>query len=240
MDQKLKNFDRNIEQMMNENAVTPPFGMWNRISAELEAEVAAPAPASVNSPIPERTILGFIAGALLIGASLITAYLVDNSSTPVQQQASTNATIVTPAPVTPAFVTPAKVETPAVIAATNAAPVIARSSKPKSIAKPVEEKVVAQAEPATSPVQSMFPNSEVMVPTQEVAENGLSNEPYFFPAIDMGSRESKPVQKTVAAPVTKAKTEVKADDDEREDAPRIKFRPQKHKTFKYGRYNRLK
>jgi len=232
MEQKLKNFDRHIEQLMNENAVSPPFGMWNRISAELDAQVV-PVPASVNSPIPQRTIIGFIAGAVLIGASLITAYLVDNSSKSETTTATINTTIVTPA-----INTPAKLETtPVVIAKAETKPVV-RSSKPKLIPKPVEEKMAPVAE--TTPAPALSQNAEVMVPTQDIAENHLNTEPYYFPAIDMGTRESKPAEK-IETPVSKSKVLVKGDEEEeREDAPRVKFHPQKHRSWKFGRYNRLK
>lgn len=37
MEQEIKNFDRTIEESMNNFSAQPPFGMWNRISAELDA-----------------------------------------------------------------------------------------------------------------------------------------------------------------------------------------------------------
>ena len=88
----MKNFDRSIEKMMNENEVAPPHGMWNRIAAELETS-AAPMPVSVNSPIPQRTVFGFIAGALLISASMMTAYLVNEHA---KEENPLVANIVTP------------------------------------------------------------------------------------------------------------------------------------------------
>src|SRR4051812_37984037 len=78
MDQKIKDFDRRIEQMMNENAVAPPFGMWNRISADLDAE-ALPIATPPASAIPGRAMVGMFAGALILGATLVTAYLVNNT-----------------------------------------------------------------------------------------------------------------------------------------------------------------
>jgi hypothetical protein len=240
MDQKMKNFDRNIEQLMNESAVTPPFGMWNRIAGELEAE-AMPVAASVNSPIPQRTILGFIAGAALIGASLITAYLVDNTSKP-ETITTVNTTITTPALSTPQVTTPANVEAPAVVPMVENKPVV-RSSKPTTIAKAVEEKTTPAEVASAAPVMSN--NSEVMVPSQEIAENNMSNEPYYFPAIDMGDRQSKPVEK-IGTPVAKTKAVVKTDDDDNErevvsNNDRVKkFRPKKHRSFSYGKIIRRK
>lgn len=232
MDQKMKNFDRSIEQMMNENAVTPPFGMWNRISAELEAE-ATPVPVSVNSPIPQRAILGFIAGAVLIGASLVTAYFVNDFNKKENTALAFNTPVVQQTP----EITPVIAETPVIVFREVVKPV-AHSSKPTSIAKPVEEKVVAPIETSATPAENISANTEVSVPTQPLAENKVVSEPYFFPAIDMNTGENKPQDK-VATPVTKVKTDSKnTEDDEREvsnDPPRIKFHPKKHRSFSYGR-----
>ena len=219
--------------MMNEHQVAPPFGMWNRISAELDAE-ATPVPVSVNSPIPQRAILGFIAGALLIGASLVTAYLVDNSS---NKQSQPTGGIALNTHQTPAF-TPVNTEAPVVVAPKQEVKLAVRSSKPRSIAKPVEENVVAPAETVSTPAQTLPTNTEVSVPSQNIAQNNGVSEPYYFPAIDVNTPETKT---QVAAPVTKTvKADTKpTDDDDRDvvsnDPPRIKFHPKKHRSFSYGR-----
>jgi len=232
MDQKMKNFDRSIEQMMNESAVTPPFGMWNRISAELGPEVT-PVPVSVNSPIPQRTIAGFIAAAVLIGASLVTAYVVNDLSNKENKAGKVTTVTTQQAPV----IAPVATEAPVVTAKLETKPVV-HSSKPTSIAKPVEEKITP-AETAAVPAEALRSNTEVSVPNQTIAENNVVNEPYFFPAIDIASQENKPTEKVVT-PVTKAKVETKnSDDNDREvvsnDPPRIKFHPKKHRSFSYGK-----
>lgn len=229
----MKNFDRNIEQMMNEHEVTPPFGMWNRISAELDKEVAQ-VPVSVNSPIPQRTIFGFIAGALLISASMMTAYLVNDYSKKEKAVIVNNVVVDKTINTTPVVS-----ETPTIIFRENTKQ-IARYSKPISITKPVEERIVAQAKTPTTPVQILPTNTEVSVPAQFIAENSGGSEPYYFPAIDMNS------PKTEATPITKAvKVDTKnPDDNDREissnDFPKIKFRPKKHRSFSYGKIIRRK
>ena len=82
MEHNTKNFDRGIEQMMNEHEVAPPFGAWNRISSELDAmpAIAAGAAPVVTSLIPKRALTGIIAAALVIGATMVTGYFVNNST----------------------------------------------------------------------------------------------------------------------------------------------------------------
>ena len=79
MEQNIKNFDRGIEQKMNEHEVAPPFGMWNRISSELDAMPIAAAAPIATSLIPKRAMMGIIATALVIGTAMITGYLVSSS-----------------------------------------------------------------------------------------------------------------------------------------------------------------
>lgn len=222
----MKDFDRNIEQLMNEHEVAPPFGMWNRIAAELESG-AAPIPVSVNSPIPQRMVIGFIAGAIFIGASLVTAYIINNN----------------PKQVTPTVSVAPAIQQPNSATALNAAPVaiiqqeiklVTRVSKPKSLAKPVEESVVTEVSSAN---QVLVSSSEVSIPTQTVAENNTVIEPYYFPAVD-NTNENKINEKTVA-PITKVIAK-NTDDNDKEsisnnEAPKIKFRPRKHRSFSYGK-----
>jgi len=227
MDKKMKNFDRNIEQMMNEHEVAPPFGMWNRISAQLDAETIV-APAAANTPVPKRIIGGFIAGALLIGATLLTAYLVNNTTTKK-------------APVAAALTTTTVSETPAVNIApaiTEAIPVamketkrVARISKAKTIAKPAAEKLIT-AEEKTVAMNTLPANAEVLIPTVS-AENSSAAEAYYFPAVD-NLNDKKVEEKAVVAPVKKVV--IKSDERERETVSNnIKFRPKKHRSFSYGR-----
>ena len=234
MDQKMKNFDRSIEKMMNEHEVAPPFGMWNRIAAELETS-ATPIPVFVNSPIPQRSVYGFIAVALLISASLLTAYLVNNSTkeetTPVTKALATKAAIAAP------VIT----EIPTLVFREETKPTVSTSQT--KAAKPFGGKTIATQNPTT--ITAQLPVTEVLVPSQEVVHNNTVTEPYFFPAIDAITPQAKVEEKATASVTKTAKKISKSiDDDNREisfnDMPKIKFRPKKHRTFTYGKIIRKK
>lgn len=223
----MKNFDRNIEQMMNENEVAPPFGMWNRIATELETGAAA-VPVSVNSPIPQRTVFGFVAGALFISASLLTAYLVNDYSKEEKTIAINTSVVNQPsvsAPVTQEMQT---------IIFRDEVKSTARISKSIATTLPVAEKATEAASTNVSANTSKL-HTEVSVPTQAIAENNGVTEPYYFPAIDIDN--AKKVEEKTTASI--AKVSKATDVNEREvssyEAPKIKFRPKKHRSFSYGR-----
>ena len=228
----MKNFDRSIEKMMNEHEVTPPFGMWNRIAAELETS-ATPMPVSVNSPIPQRTVFGFIAGALLISASMMTAYLV-NEHSKEESPLIANA-VITPKP-TIENVTNVVSPIPTVVFRERKT---AHVSKSKPISKSVEERTIATEVPATTPSQLLPMPTEVSVPTQTIAQSKGVIEPYYFPAIDVNTPSNKEKEK-ITASIAKTKIDSKTTgDNDREisyyDPPKIKFRPRKHRNFSYGK-----
>ena len=226
MEKKMKDFDRNIEQLMNEHEVAPPFGMWNRIAAELETGVVS-SPVSVNSPIPQRAVIGFIAGAIFIGASLVTAYVINSNS-------KMEAPITTVAHQTTNIIAPVIFKSESVVK--QEIKLVARVSKPKTVAKAVEEPTVIEESTAN---QVLVSSSEVSIPTQTIAENNAVNEPYYFPAVDNMS-ENKVAEKTVAPTKAIAKP---TDDNDKEsvsnnDPPKIRFRPKKHGKFGYMKINR--
>ncbi len=233
MEQKMKNFDRRIEQMMNESEVTPPFGMWNRIAAELETG-ATPIPVSVNSPIPQRTVFGFIAGALLISASLMIAYLLNGYSAE-EKAIAVNTAVVSQPSETTTVVT----EVPTIVFREEVRPAVIRSSKLKSIAKPAKEIVSSIQEPASA-AQVIPAHAEVLIPNQPIAQSNGVTEPYYFPAIDINTTQNKTENKIVASVAKTVKTEKTSEEKGREiissnDVPKIKFRPKKHRSFSYGR-----
>lgn len=229
----MKNFDRKIEQMMNESEVAPPFGMWNRIAAELETE-ATVAPVSVNSPIPQRSMFGFIAGALLISASLLSAYLVNEYAKEESTVSLSSAVATKPINVT------TTTEIPTLIFREEAKHVT-RIAKSKSVVQPVSEKLTAHKEIATALVEKTPPLlTEVSVPNQPIAQNSAVTEQYYFPAIDINTRNNKVEEKATASIAKAAKSDAKVkDDDDQEvssyEPPRIKFRPRKHRSFSYGK-----
>lgn len=234
-----KNFDRNIEQLMNENEVTPPFGMWNRIAAELDASATAPAAASQTSPLPQRSFTGLIAGTLIIGVSLIAAYLINSATTIPKTEA---VVVATPAP-------SVIVKTAPVIAEQNLQ-IETKTKRTAPITKSAPtKKLTAKVLKANSnPTVTLPAHTEIFIPTAHISTVNPITDKYFFPAIDMARAEVKQADKPVeeVAEVS-AKTKVikTDDDDEREtlvnrDAPRIKFRPKKHRNFTYGKIIRRK
>lgn len=242
-----KNFDRNIEQLMNEHEVTPPFGTWNRIAAELEATTATtPVSAPSSAAIPQRSFTGLMAGVLLIGASLIAAYLV-NTSTKVAKPEAVGATVnsnnTTPE-ITKALPVIAEQNLQvAATAKTTIAPVkAARASKKISVAKANTTNV--------NPTVALPAHAEIFIPTAHITTvSSPLAERYYFPAIDMAQAEVQQTKSSTTDITEEASVKPKVvkadDDDDREilsnrDAPRIKFRPKKHRSFSYGKIIRRK
>jgi len=106
----------------------------------------------------------------------------------------------------------------------------ARISKSIATKAPVVEKATE-----SEPTNVSANNTEVSVPTQAIAENNGVTEPYYFPAIDIDN--AKKVEEKTTASI--AKVSKATDVNEREvssyEAPKIKFRPKKHRSFSYGR-----
>ncbi|HLP49581.1 MAG TPA: hypothetical protein VK154_01790 [Chitinophagales bacterium] len=237
MDQKMKNFDRGIEQMMNESAVAPPFGMWNRISAQLDAEVAVAAKPAA-SPVPQRSLTGMVIGALIIGASLVTAYVVNSTDNNNNRPSAITATA--PVVVAPAIATP--VTTPAIsqqqpVLVSEVKPTAIRSSKPKTIAKPVEEKVTIAEETASVSATHYANDIDLLIPVMPVSANTATNDTYFFPAVDSYTGEGNKTENKAIAKVVKTEKAVEREVTTSSE-PRIKFRPKKHNKHSYGKINR--
>jgi hypothetical protein len=153
MEQEIKQFDRTIEESMNGLSATPPFGMWNRISAELDA--AEPAIAAGVAPITsttiQRTPWRYIAAAAVTGIAVVGAFVysyVGNNNT-VQPVANNNDT--------PANITPAN---NAVVVAPVADNTIAAIEEVKPAATVAKKKVVK--------VESVNPSNEVAIQTPSV------------------------------------------------------------------------
>jgi hypothetical protein len=236
MDQKIKNFDRSIEQMMNENSVAPPFGMWNRISAELDAEVLPPvsSPASV---IPGRAMIGFFAGALILGGTMVTAYLLNNKTAAPQQ-------IVSQEPVVVNMPEKEKVE-PVIIAESPKASIVSETKK-SLVAKPAVSQIAEEKQVVTEPYTTY---QEVAVPNQTNAESASASlDPYYFPPVDIDAPEvnKAPVaaskETTVCKPaeeetkVVEKKVKVQSQTSEK----KLKFKKRRSGGFTYGHLNRLR
>jgi hypothetical protein len=243
MEEQIKNFDRGVERLMNEHEVTPPFGMWNRISAELDALPVA-AGVAPTSFIPKRAIVGFIAGAMILGASLITGYLVHSANQP---EARTPVQTVTPVS-TPVAATTASQPASEMVAT---APVAVMHHKVLHHvqAKPVEENAGPAQTTAsntntlpvviTSPVTSNL-NSDVPAPIETVSQNINEPQTYYFPPIDISNTEKSNAEHISAAKAHELDSKP-ADDDRPRAEVKMKWRPKKHGAgFSYGKINKVK
>ncbi len=238
MEQNIKNFDRKIEQMMNENSVAPPFGMWNRIASELAAEALPVAAAAPVAFIPKRAVVGFIAGVAVIGLSLVTAYLVTNNNSVKREQVAKDSNpVIVSSPAT-------TLESPSLIILEKVKEVVA----PK--VKLVRHSVVvasANTQIATESVPADN-NSDVSVPSQSVSnsEIGVSGA-YYFPPVDINSVE-KTHQDEIATVTASQLAKQEADENLAEkkikiassgNDMRVKFKKHKRGGFTYGSLNRL-
>lgn len=230
MEPNFKNFDRNIERMMNEHEVTPPFGMWNRIAADLEAEVA-PVSVSTKTPVPLNSIYKFAAGALFISASLIIALLTNNSS-------SVTNPIITP---TGNSVTESK---QVVLQVSSAVVPMAVASKKKSVGnKSTKSKNIVKHTTLTHSNQSVKVSApitletKIISPAQSFSVGNISEPYYITPVAVTTNAPSSAKEEELSAAVSTIKTQKAVEKDDREvsDYSRIKFRPKKHRSFTYGR-----
>lgn len=235
MEQNMNNqFDKAIEQAMNSYTEAPPFGMWNRISAELgEAAPAATSPAAVSSIFTKGSIYGFISGALFI-SGLVTASFLFNNSKSLEAVNSGVEKVVSPAEaVTNAL--PSKIEV-----ATAELPVASvvkggTSRKTKSMTfKPAKESVLELplAEPTISAVliQEPVASEEIEILAEESSASE-SNEAAISSAISLLNHstiysDTRTEEKSGKVSVTKEQ--------------KLKFRPHKRPSHSYPRINRSK
>ncbi len=251
MEQNTKNFDRKIEQMMNEHQVAPPFGTWTRISADLDAMPVAAAAAGaapvVTSLIPKRALAGIIAAALVIGTSVITGYVVnsyrdnEHANTPVTKT-SVATTITKPASVQQTE--PVKsVVTPSEIALTKV--------KVRHIAAtdPVQSTIIAaqQVQPVINqPVAVTIPapvinneNTDVPTPLEPVAQKAEDTQTYFFPPIDVNTPEKTNTPAKTGIGSKSHSTDVAAAPNTDDDKPKRKrFHPARKRDWGYMNINR--
>ena len=254
MEQNTKNFDRNIEQKMNEHEVAPPFGMWNRISSELEAvpaAVAAAGPPVAASLIPKRAMTGIIAAALVIGASLITGYLVNNSMHADKAgngNTAANTVAKTSVAATTKPATANNTNTQTVGVKTTVQPLIAAvvrvKTKPAIATTPVQATIQAaqQVQPTINePVAAVNispvvvnSNTDVPTPIEPVAQNVQEPQTYYFPPIDVNTPERPAASaKVVTSKARNGETTVASNTDDDKPA-RKRFHPKKRQKFTYG------
>ena len=220
--------------MMNETTVTPPYGMWNRISSELPPEMASPAIAP-TSVIPGRAIISFVAGSILIGATFLTAYLFDKNITvhPKSFNQAESATNINAIRNEETFVA---LETK-------------RSNSISSIERRLDIKPVLlrKMEKPITDSEHFQNNLDVVVPNQPVTESATTNDTYYFPPVDIDIPEVKNAASASVATKTDKPNEDETKIAEKRIRPaslgnekRIKFRKRRTRDFSYGHLNRLK
>ena len=242
MDQKIKNFDRSIEQKLNESEVAPPFGMWNRISAQLDvAETLPVAAAAPVALISKRHIAGFIAAAAIISSSLITAYLVNayNQSENISQP--DNQTTVTTTKKTETVTPPVLGLVEHKVAAT-----ITKKSAPAVVAITNEEPLMVNSLPEqpTNNLPSAKLN-EVAVPDFSIAQNtDKVSDVYYFPPVDVNNQPAEKAAISNESSSTKLITsekpmEKKISKSSSSEKRIMLRRHNKRSGFTYGSLNRL-
>lgn len=187
-DKSIKDFDRAIEQAMNEHAVPPPFGAWNRIAAELDAPVAA---APIVRPFPIAAVGGFVAGALFLGG-VVAGVLVYNGNNLNNITYPVASNVVAPAVSETTYAAPAVSETANTVTESNMIAAVLPSQQPS---KAIAVKTVAADKASDSKVATLENNNDVAVPQVNVANNASNvTTPYYFPPVDI-TMDEQPVQK---------------------------------------------
>ena len=230
----MKNFNRRIEQMMNETAVTPPYVMWNRISSELPSEITPPV-AAPTSVIPGRAIISLVAGSMIVGATLLTNYLF-NKDVVVHPKSFNQAESATNISAQKNVETIVALETKR----SNSISSIKRSLDFKPVLMRKMEKPIMDREHFQN-------NLDVVVPNQKVTESAVTNDTYYFPPVDIDVPEAKNTESASIATKPDKPNEDETKLTEKRIRPalfggekRIKFRKRRVRDFSFGRINRLK
>jgi|GEM_PF-1825912 len=252
-EKSIKDFDRAIEQAMNEYSVAPAFGMWNRISAELgnvEEVAVAPKP---STALPKGLVAGFIAGALVIGTT-ITGLLVYNgnnlpvvnNTTTVQQplnnsrNQSNNENAIVPVAVENA----AKEKNAVVVADEPATPhvkIMVVTAVNTVSAKPAKQVKTTVANIDTNPMgyNGISNNNDVAVPQMVVGSKAASADTYYFPPVDINIPGEKIDAASTANNDNDDEEEVKNNDSKKvisrssSSPERIKFKKKRRTHYTY-------
>lgn len=247
----MKDFDRHIERSMNEFAVAPPFGMWNRIQGELDGTQPEAVPAPVASPMAPRGVLvGFMAGAALIGLLVGGYFMYNSTNTEVikpnqsgisRQNTSTNRTgnDVQVMPIEVPQKQPQTVQPSIVSIPVANKPVLASVNN-------VEEH---STQTLSSTVKHAVTDGQASVGEQE-NNVGSDNNNYYFPPVDIATSETSNNEEIVSAlyrgynsvdPNADTKiTEPKKTRSSSDSRVKFKIKRKPRGGFSYGRLNRLK
>lgn len=235
----IKDFDRGIENRMNDHVAAPPFGAWNRIAAELEAgpvavvSTTAPAQPWINT----GTVLGFVSGALMIG-TFVGSWLLYNKYNANEASAIVQRATEVAAQVNTVSVPVVSVEQPKGNILPSAKNVVVLAAN-----KPTKE-----TEYTTVRLNS---NEDVAAPTVKLPMDKQkgTDEPYYFPPVDINVPEAKAVNTEIAE--DNLQPEVKEVDEPAKtvevkkitsssSSSHVKFKKKRSSGWNYGKINRTK
>lgn len=241
-DKMIQQFDRAIEQAMNNYTEAPPFGMWNRISAELGEPAPSAAP---NNAIPSwintGSVVGFLSGALLIGGLVVGNLLYNNNPIAFSEY---NKTVSAPLAVTPSI---KEEEDKVVQAALSFAAPAVKLRAPKTIT--IESTEASTAEQVIDKTEA---TNYTAAATSEIVATEARERNFYFPPVDIETGTApqiQPAQVEAALPQMQhttiyseagLKTEEKVKSASTSKDQRLKFRPKKKKSHSYGHINRSK
>jgi hypothetical protein len=235
-DKLIKDFDRSIEQMMNQHTVTPPFGAWNRIAAELPT--VAPEAAPIAPRIPKSAWIGFLSGASLI-ATLVAGTLIYNNSTNQPVVSVPTESLVTEKSIVNSVATENST--------LNEMPVV--SLAPKAEIKSVvnrQQETPLQSETINQSAENVLTdNTNLETATTNTSDK--AEQVYFFPAVDINTGkeyDESIVQYAMPSDYHKVTAQSSETEKKVKSNPfkEIRFKPRKDKKRPhiYGRTNRLK
>jgi hypothetical protein len=230
MEEKMINhFDKKIEQAMNAYTEAPPFGMWNRISAELGEPVVAPVTPKPYSVFTRSSVLGFMSGVLLIGG-IVTAnmlYNVTSTSNSGKTEIAPSLPTALISPVEEVIVSP-QVKVPSVTGKTFS-PKLLTVNKQNALSASISESENRQ---------------EAVLETKEIQPE----KAFYFPPVDIETSSEKLNEQSVEAAVSymnhttvfkeSEKVEEKTAKVTNLKEQRLKFHPRKKRSHTWGTINR--
>jgi hypothetical protein len=235
MEQKIKNFDRHIEKMMNESSVAPPFGAWNRIAAELDAMpiVAGEAAEVVATTAPSSSWRFFAIAGVVVLTGLTTVGMFYKSGN-VETKAAVAATATPTANVL-------NVENKVEVVELKQITSTSETTRKKANAAKFTQNEVASIDPLQVKETEVVNVSPIVASLDENGSHATEtdSEVYslVFPAID---RDETKIQFS--------SNSIKDQDDEDDNRAKVKsgssykmkFKKPKRQRFSYGHLNRVK
>jgi hypothetical protein len=229
MEEKMINhFDKKIEQAMNAYTEAPPFGMWNRISAELGEPVVAPVTPKPYSVFTRSSVLGFMSGVLLIGGIVTANMLYNATSSSISGKTEIAPSLPTPfMPAVEEVIVSPKVEMPST----------GKTFSPKLLT--VNKQIAVSAS-----ISESENRQEAVLETIEIQPE----KAFYFPPVDIETSSEKLSEQSVEAAVSymnhttvfkeSEKVEEKTAKVTNLKEQRLKFHPRKKRSHTWGTINR--